>query len=514
MPYIGKEPEHGNYQLLDALTLPSGVFDGSRTVFNLTADGVAVYPTSPTTLIISLGGVLQEPNSSYTVSGNQITFTTAPATSTTFFGVSLGDTLDIGTPSDDSVDSQHYVDGSIDSAHIADDAVTYAKMQNLGTADRVLGSVSTGVIGEVQIVPDMLATNAVTNVKVATGIDAIKLADGTVTNAELQYINSLSSNAQTQLDAKLTSSTKIDDLTAGDDNTDLDSSTSRHGLLLKLGGGTTNFLRADGAWAAAGGGIASVAADTSPQLGGSLDAQNNTILNVGNANSDWTAGTLSIATSGGVFLNMDTYSTTANEASNINLRRSKNATLGSFSQVVANESMGTINFQGSTSSGFTGGPTISGISTESRTSSAGGSKLEIKTIANSSTTPVLAMTIDQNAEVTVKENASMPSVTQGIAKAWIKWSTSGSSSGSIVGHHGWSSISYGGATGDSDHTMGVTFTSFDKQVFTAVTDDARIVCIGTSSTTTVTTRVYVVSSSGLAGSDVGRNMMAVFGELA
>jgi hypothetical protein len=133
MPYIGKEPEHGNYQLLDALTAPSGVFDGSRTVFNLTADGVAVYPTSPTTLLISLGGVLQEPNSSYTVSGNQITFTTAPATSTTFFGVSLGDTLDIGTPSDgsvtvakmaaNSVDSNQYVDGSIDSAHIGNDQI-------------------------------------------------------------------------------------------------------------------------------------------------------------------------------------------------------------------------------------------------------------------------------------------------------------------------------------------------------------------------------------------------------
>ena len=103
MPYIGKEPEHGNYQLLDALTAPSGVFNGARTVFNLTADGVAVHPTSPTTLLISLGGVLQEPNSSYTVSGNQITFTTPPATGTNFFGVSLGDTLDIGIPSDESV---------------------------------------------------------------------------------------------------------------------------------------------------------------------------------------------------------------------------------------------------------------------------------------------------------------------------------------------------------------------------------------------------------------------------
>ena len=45
---------------------------------------------------------------------------------------------------------------------IAEDAVTYAKMQNLGTADRVLGSTSTGVIGEVQIVADMIATAAVT----------------------------------------------------------------------------------------------------------------------------------------------------------------------------------------------------------------------------------------------------------------------------------------------------------------------------------------------------------------
>jgi len=116
------------------------------------------------------------------------------------------------TLADESVDSDHYVDASIDNAHLADnavdteeianDAVTYAKMQNLATADRVLGSTSTGVIGEVQIVPDMLATDAVTNVKVATGIDAVKLADGSVTNAELQYINSLSSNAQTQIAAK------------------------------------------------------------------------------------------------------------------------------------------------------------------------------------------------------------------------------------------------------------------------------------------------------------------------
>ena len=48
----------------------------------------------------------------------------------------------------------------------------------------------------------MIADDAVTDGKIATGINAEKLANGTVTNAELQYINTLSSNAQTQIDAK------------------------------------------------------------------------------------------------------------------------------------------------------------------------------------------------------------------------------------------------------------------------------------------------------------------------
>lgn len=50
------------------------------------------------------------------------------------------------------------------------------------------------------IVEANIADGAVTSNKLATGIDATKLADGTVTSTELQYINSLSSNAQTQID--------------------------------------------------------------------------------------------------------------------------------------------------------------------------------------------------------------------------------------------------------------------------------------------------------------------------
>jgi len=55
---------------------------------------------------------------------------------------------------------------------------------------------------------------------------------------------------------------KLDDLAIPDDNTDLDSSTLRHGLLRKLDGLTTTFLRGDGAWAAPPGGAGSVSFGT------------------------------------------------------------------------------------------------------------------------------------------------------------------------------------------------------------------------------------------------------------
>ena len=55
----------------------------------------------------------------------------------------------------------------------------------------------------------------VTDAKLATGIDAAKLADGTVSNAELQYINSLTSNAQTQISTNATDITALETLADG-----------------------------------------------------------------------------------------------------------------------------------------------------------------------------------------------------------------------------------------------------------------------------------------------------------
>ena len=100
MAYIGKRPLQGNYKKLSDI---SGSFNGSTTAFTLQSAGVNVSPQNEENCIISISGVIQEPGSAYTISGSTITFTGAPASSDTFFGVVLGDTLDIGTPSDSTV---------------------------------------------------------------------------------------------------------------------------------------------------------------------------------------------------------------------------------------------------------------------------------------------------------------------------------------------------------------------------------------------------------------------------
>tara|TARA_R110001632_G_scaffold14877_1_gene49713 strand:+ start:88 stop:1218 length:1131 start_codon:yes stop_codon:yes gene_type:complete len=70
---------------------------------------------------------------------------------------------------------------------IAEDAVTYAKMQNLGTANRLLGSTSTGVIGETQVVAAMMAANSVDSDQYVDGsIDTIHIADNNITHDKLE----------------------------------------------------------------------------------------------------------------------------------------------------------------------------------------------------------------------------------------------------------------------------------------------------------------------------------------
>ena len=84
----------------------------------------------------------------------------------------------------------------IPTATIADDAVTQAKIADDAVgADQLAGN---------SVVSASIVDGAIVNadINASAAIDATKIADGSVTSTEFQYINSLSSNAQTQIDAK------------------------------------------------------------------------------------------------------------------------------------------------------------------------------------------------------------------------------------------------------------------------------------------------------------------------
>ena len=119
---------------------------------------------------------------------------------------------------DDQIDSEHYVDGSIDTAHIADSQITVAKMaaNSVDSDQYVDGSIDTAHIADSQITSAKITNGTIVNadVNASAAIDATKIADGSVTSAEFQYINTLSSNAQTQINAKA-ATTYVDNAVAG-----------------------------------------------------------------------------------------------------------------------------------------------------------------------------------------------------------------------------------------------------------------------------------------------------------
>lgn len=79
MAYIGRNPAIGTQKVLDSL---ESQFNGTLTTFDLRYNEVPTYPTISSSLIVSLGGVLQEPGEAYYVSSDTIVFATAPPAGT------------------------------------------------------------------------------------------------------------------------------------------------------------------------------------------------------------------------------------------------------------------------------------------------------------------------------------------------------------------------------------------------------------------------------------------------
>ena len=81
----------------------SGSFTGIAYTFALTSSSISILPPNKQSLIINLGGVIQDPSDDYSVSGSNIIFSTAPNNGVSFSGVSLGPAIPVSTILDGAV---------------------------------------------------------------------------------------------------------------------------------------------------------------------------------------------------------------------------------------------------------------------------------------------------------------------------------------------------------------------------------------------------------------------------
>ena len=99
MPYIGNQPITGNFIKLDTISVVNG-----QAAYTMQKDSANFSPASANQMIVSLNGIIQNPSSSFTISGSTITFASNLVTGDVInFILVLGDVLNVGTVSDNTI---------------------------------------------------------------------------------------------------------------------------------------------------------------------------------------------------------------------------------------------------------------------------------------------------------------------------------------------------------------------------------------------------------------------------
>mgnify|MGYP003624511280 FL=1 len=132
MSYIGREPQIGNFQMCDAISVVN-----NQAAYTMQVGGVAVIPGGNFNVIASVNGSIQKAGTSFTISSSTITFSQNLVTGDVIdFILILGSVLDLGVPSD----------GTVTTGKIADNAVTSAKLASglaLGKIGQVVSTTKT-----------------------------------------------------------------------------------------------------------------------------------------------------------------------------------------------------------------------------------------------------------------------------------------------------------------------------------------------------------------------------------
>ena len=178
MSYIGRGLQSGAFRQLDSI---ESSFDGSTTGFTMQVNSTNVIMGDANQILLSLGGVIQKPGTDFTISSSTLTFTTAPATGTSFFAILIGsDNGGTVTPPDLSVTS----------GKLATTILTGATDIGANIADADLFLVDDGAGGTLRKTAASRLKTYIGSPGGATGLDvndSVKIRLGTGNDTELYF---------------------------------------------------------------------------------------------------------------------------------------------------------------------------------------------------------------------------------------------------------------------------------------------------------------------------------------
>ena len=256
MPYIGRDLSQGNYLKLDNI---ESQFDGSKVSFDLTAGGSAFFPGSSMALLVSVGGVVQEAETAYTIDQSSIEFASAPSAGDDCYIIVMGTSIGVSVPADGSVTMAKLAQSGIDrlssvgiqsGGTTIGTGVTFINFSQSGLTATVSSGIATVNLGgktdeEIQdIVGAMFSGNTETNITVTyqDSDGTIDLVADQLTTEQVQDIvgGMFSGNTETNITATYQDSDGTIDLEVAGGGKFVSSSSGIH-TNSNVGIGTTQF---------------------------------------------------------------------------------------------------------------------------------------------------------------------------------------------------------------------------------------------------------------------------------
>ena len=256
MPYIGRDLSQGNYLKLDNI---ESQFNGSKVSFDLTAGGSAFFPGSSMALLVSVGGVVQEAETAYTIDQSSIEFASAPSAGDDCYIIVMGTSIGVSVPADGSVTMAKLAQSGIDrlssvgiqsGGTTIGTGVTFINFSQSGLTATVSSGIATVNLGgktdeEIQdIVGAMFSGNTETNITVTyqDSDGTIDLVADQLTTEQVQDIvgGMFSGNTETNITATYQDSDGTIDLEVAGGGKFVSSSSGIH-TASNVGIGTTQF---------------------------------------------------------------------------------------------------------------------------------------------------------------------------------------------------------------------------------------------------------------------------------